>query len=254
MRRRTYWTLVLLVCVPALRAADDKTKSGDKPATPAEQYKALVDKFQAAQRAFSQAYQQAKTDAERQKAFEEKYPKPQDYAGRLVELAKKHPTDPVAVDALAWIATNVRSGKENDEAVNILFRDHVQSDKLGPVCAMQIYSQGPGIEARLRAVVEKNPHHTVQGQACYALASYLQRQGKSAEAEKLFEQVAEKYADVKHYRGTLSDAAKGDLFELRNLTIGKMAPDIEGEDIDGKKFKLSDYRGKVVVLDFWGHW
>ena len=39
-----------------------------------------------------------------------------------------------------------------------------------------------------------------------------------------------------------------------DLAIGKVAPDIEGEDIEGVKFKLSDYRGKVVVLDFWGHW
>jgi predicted Zn finger-like uncharacterized protein len=39
-----------------------------------------------------------------------------------------------------------------------------------------------------------------------------------------------------------------------NLSVGKVAPDIEGEDIDGQKFKLSDYRGKVVVLDFWGNW
>jgi len=38
------------------------------------------------------------------------------------------------------------------------------------------------------------------------------------------------------------------------LSIGKEAPEIEGEDIDGNKFKLSDYRGKVVVLDFWGNW
>jgi len=38
------------------------------------------------------------------------------------------------------------------------------------------------------------------------------------------------------------------------LTVGKLAADIEGEDIDGKKFKLSDYRGKVILLDFWGHW
>jgi len=36
--------------------------------------------------------------------------------------------------------------------------------------------------------------------------------------------------------------------------VGQMAKDIEGEDIDGKPFKLSDYRGKVVLLDFWGHW
>lgn len=36
--------------------------------------------------------------------------------------------------------------------------------------------------------------------------------------------------------------------------IGQLVPEIEGEDIDGVAFKLSDYRGKVVVLDFWGHW
>jgi uncharacterized Zn finger protein (UPF0148 family) len=38
------------------------------------------------------------------------------------------------------------------------------------------------------------------------------------------------------------------------LKVGNLAPEIEGEDLDGKKFKLSDYRGKVVLLDFWGNW
>ena|SRR5438477_11553415 len=36
--------------------------------------------------------------------------------------------------------------------------------------------------------------------------------------------------------------------------VGNKAPEIEGEDIQGNKFKLSDYRGKVVMLDFWGNW
>ena len=36
--------------------------------------------------------------------------------------------------------------------------------------------------------------------------------------------------------------------------VGKPAPEIEGEDADGVRFKLSDYRGKVVMVDFWGHW
>jgi thiol-disulfide isomerase/thioredoxin len=32
------------------------------------------------------------------------------------------------------------------------------------------------------------------------------------------------------------------------------APGIEGTDAEGKHFKLSDYRGKVVLLDFWAGW
>jgi peroxiredoxin len=47
---------------------------------------------------------------------------------------------------------------------------------------------------------------------------------------------------------------EGDIFQLEHLRIGMLAPDIEGEDLDGAAFKLSDYRGKVVVLDFWGNW
>jgi hypothetical protein len=42
--------------------------------------------------------------------------------------------------------------------------------------------------------------------------------------------------------------------EAESSVIGQAAPEIEGEDIDGVAFKLSDYRGKVVLIDFWGHW
>jgi cytochrome oxidase Cu insertion factor (SCO1/SenC/PrrC family) len=38
---------------------------------------------------------------------------------------------------------------------------------------------------------------------------------------------------------------------IEGLEVGNLAPEIQGEDIDGKKFKLTDYRGKVVLLDFW---
>jgi hypothetical protein len=36
--------------------------------------------------------------------------------------------------------------------------------------------------------------------------------------------------------------------------LGMLAPDIIGPDLDGTEFKLSDYKGKVVFLDFWGDW
>jgi hypothetical protein len=34
-------------------------------------------------------------------------------------------------------------------------------------------------------------------------------------------------------------------------SVREKAPEIEGVDVDGKAMKLSDYRGKVVLLDFW---
>lgn len=52
----------------------------------------------------------------------------------------------------------------------------------------------------------------------------------------------------------LSELAQRNLYALRNLIPGKPAPATEGTDIDGKKFSLSDYRGKVVLLTFFGHW
>jgi cytochrome oxidase Cu insertion factor (SCO1/SenC/PrrC family) len=33
--------------------------------------------------------------------------------------------------------------------------------------------------------------------------------------------------------------------------VGHPAPDIEGKDVDGKPMNLRDFRGKVVLLDFW---
>jgi len=35
------------------------------------------------------------------------------------------------------------------------------------------------------------------------------------------------------------------------FSLGSRAPDIEGVDADGRRFKLSDYRGQVVLLEFW---
>jgi hypothetical protein len=38
------------------------------------------------------------------------------------------------------------------------------------------------------------------------------------------------------------------------LAVGRTAPEIIGKDLDGKPMKLSAFRGKIVMLDFWGDW
>ena len=38
------------------------------------------------------------------------------------------------------------------------------------------------------------------------------------------------------------------------LTVGKPAPDFQLPDLNDKDIRLSDYRGKVVFLNFWATW
>lgn len=42
--------------------------------------------------------------------------------------------------------------------------------------------------------------------------------------------------------------------EISKIAINKPAPSFELKDVDGKLVKLSDLKGKVVVLDFWATW
>ena len=70
----------------------------------------------------------------------------------------------------------------------------------------------------------------------------------------MLEQVIAKYADVEWSEGRLGDRLEPPLFSLKYLQVGRTPPDIVGKDVAGAEFKLSDYRGKVVVVDFWVDW
>jgi thiol-disulfide isomerase/thioredoxin len=36
--------------------------------------------------------------------------------------------------------------------------------------------------------------------------------------------------------------------------VGDLAPEIKGKNLEGKHFSLADFRGKVVLVDFWADW
>ena len=53
----------------------------------------------------------------------------------------------------------------------------------------------------------------------------------------------------------MGQAAVGDdAHTLELLSKPFAAPDFSLRDVDGKRHRLSDYRGKVVVLNFWATW
>jgi hypothetical protein len=121
-------------------------------------------------------------------------------------------------------------------------------------------SPGAKIGEQLRALIAKTQDKELLGQANLALGQHLAKRYQQAfqkkdagaskiakEAETVLEQTGKDYA-------ALNTQVKDALFDLTKLAVGRTAMEIEAEDLDGKQFKLSDYRGKVVVIDFWGNW
>jgi peroxiredoxin len=67
--------------------------------------------------------------------------------------------------------------------------------------------------------------------------------------EPLFKELSAKVRSTK--AGT--DFAKL-LYDIGATSIGAMAPDFTQNDVNDKPVKLSDFRGKYVLLDFWASW
>jgi len=173
---------------------------------------------------------------------------------------------------LHWVLNQTASqaaqrGAIRRRALEALERDHLQKPELDQVCQSLNGTPAPDCDALLRAALAKHSQANVRGLAGCALAKSLvqqaeqARQSSPAKAEELFhaaeqqlEEVIHKYGSVPLGNSSLGEVAKGQLHALRHLSIGRPALEIEGEDLDGKAMKLSDYRGKVVVLDFWADW
>lgn len=256
--------LALAVWLPAGHAADPPAK----PKTPAEQLAALKAEADKEEGVLKKDYRSAADDAARKKVIERYKALVKRIATACLELADKNPKDSAAMEALLWVLSNQAPGGTSPEvnrALDLLARDHSQGEELPHLLPALANIASPKVEALLRAVLEKNPKREAQAAACLTLAQYLKNQAGepahkadaerlTSEAEKYFALAVEKYGDVRIGRQSVADSAKGELFELQHLMVGKTAPEIEGKDADGKSFKLSDYKGKVVVLDFWARW
>jgi len=289
MKRPVFYAGFLLALVAAGALAQDQ----GKPATPTEQYQALLKEFQG-----NAGYYQSTNEAERAAIVS----RVDAATVKLVELVEKNPKEPFALEALTHVVTQEYwlnnhtshpgwgTNSPQAKAIGLLLRDHLQSDQLIETCKRVNFGFRQECETFLRTVLEKSPHREVQGAACLRLAQLLagrveklelmkeqpelarryeglfgkdymetlrQRDGAAvmAEAEVLYERASEKYGDVKlPWDETVGEVARTDLFELRHLSAGKLALEIEGADQDGRPFRLSDYRGKVVLLYFWSEY
>jgi RNA polymerase sigma factor (sigma-70 family) len=263
--------------------------TGAVPAASRE-YAGLLEEYDPARRDLERAWLDAKAEPAQRDTYLALGLLDWTYAPRFLALARKYPGDPVAIDALGWLVSSNFTPPESEQAADILIHDHLASAKMIAIYRQLALTLNPApgsaAERLLRAAADKAAPADARAIACLKLADRLQYRADAIrtmrgpepepfmrlevlaraggrepvqrsdedpdalckEATDLYDRVVERYPSVND--GTIKAAAERALFHLRVLAVGKHAPAIEGPDVNGEPLKLSDHRGKVVVLTF----
>lgn len=185
-------------------------------------------------------------------------PQPAPDLAESLAVIERTPESEEAREAALWILTHTHDGPEVERAAEVILNQHIRdADLVG-------FSEPLGrlrhrcSKSLLKAMIAENPSREIQAQACYHLAVLLKdeaRHGENVaatrESERWFERAISEYGSTSIDGRTLKELATPELFELRHLTLGHRAPEVEGTDLDGDPMNLSGFRGNVVVIVFW---
>jgi hypothetical protein len=136
------------------------------------------------------------------------------------------------------------------------------SPKIEQVCRMLAAGSSPNSESTLEKIRDKTSNKHVKATATLALGEAgvnkvmgMRNEKEADKAAAKSEQVLTEFVSTYGKdEPNLKKTAERALNVLNHCRVGKTALEISGKDLDDKEFKLSDYRGKVVLLDFWGNW
>jgi thiol-disulfide isomerase/thioredoxin len=191
-------------------------------------------------------------------------------ASDAVELATDNPKDDASVDAavfaLKLLGQQKVTGNDMEKVSNFLLENHINTPKLGEVLG-PVSETGQFGQRFLKTVAEKTTNKDVQGLAIYYCALGLDAQASAAEANgndegaaklraeaiDMIEKAIKLAPDAKVGGNALTKAAAVEMVAMR-ISVGNPIPEVMGFDLDGKQIKMSSFKGKVVLFDFWATW
>jgi dienelactone hydrolase/thiol-disulfide isomerase/thioredoxin len=190
-------------------------------------------------------------------------------APAFLARARQSPDHPKAARLLAAVCAATLPNEDGnppaiyEEAGNLIADQYASSPEISHFCEGLRSGARWAVpyERHLRAILQVNQDRMVRCSAQFALAKVVQAstEDRQAEAQELFEHFLAEFDGKYSYHAQGIEQqyiaeAKDQLVELRQRAVGQPAPEITGIDLDDKRMKLSDYRGRVVLLNFWGTW
>ncbi|MDR3217612.1 MAG: AhpC/TSA family protein [Dysgonamonadaceae bacterium] len=144
-----------------------------------------------------------------------------------------------------------KSLQEAEKKLNATYQSASAEEKQSETFMREIYRVNDSIAAKEKELAKifilKHPDSFLCLDQLFT--TYLGYSPDGLEAESLFASLSpelQNSPDGKKY------AAK--IESWKNTSVGAIAPDFTQNDPDGNPVKLSDFRGKYVLLDFWASW
>lgn len=183
-------------------------------------------------------------------------------ADKIDAAARTHAGTEQAVPFLIWrVVMKVSSGEDIDAAIaasRTIRKHHIKSPQLKGLLrgveSLRRSLGGQEVDALMTAIEQESTVDELRATArFYRLFDQLeQTKADAPEFDELVLKVREaaKETGISGFQRQV-ERAVGLATRFAN---GMIAPDIKGVDLDGVEFQLSDYKGKVILLDFWGNW
>jgi len=220
--------------------------------------------FPELQKEFNSKYRAEKDPKVRAKLVDE-------YAPRFLALAEAAKGD-AAVEPVSYLVQLSVTGRRPELHKKAL--DLIRAQVKTPVVAhyFAVLSKIPteAHVALLGDVLATHPDKSVRAKAAKALVranETLDRMSKALAQGTVKARLVEQFGEAfVTYLETDAKEFSGRAFEYKELLavkfkgvlpspeIGRPAPEAVSKDLGGKVVKLSDYKGQVVVLDFWATW
>ena len=220
---------------------------------------ALMAEMFEARQAWTRRYAEAEDD-EARRAILEADPQPA-IAAKIIEIAEARPSDMAGLNGAQGVITYAPGTPAAGRARRLLLEHHPLNPWITGLFGWLAHDRDESSEAILRKAAAEHPSADARLAAELHLALLLLNRidagedvkdpdAARAEAKSLLERVL-RDSDPDDRRANMARQA---VERIDRIAIGKPAPPLVGETLDGRAFDPSTLKGRVVVVDFWAPW